>query len=119
MNQKIINQRRHQRHEISLPATLQAGGVVVPCRVHNISASGVLIEVSAHLRIGDRAAVKIPDFGSMVGRVAHVSSTAVGIAFEEGEEAMDSFIMAWRAHESGKTEWSETAPADERDCQAV
>jgi len=119
LNENTINQRRHSRHKISLQATLQAAGVVVPCRVRNISASSALIEANAHLRIGDCATVKILDFGTMVGRVARISSTTVGIAFEDGEEAMESFIIAWQALESANARQTEMAPADERDRQAV
>ena len=57
MNESSSNQRNHPRHDIPLQASLQAAGVVVPCRVHNISASGALIEANAHLRIGDRTTV--------------------------------------------------------------
>jgi len=119
MNENKTDQRRHSRHEIPLQASLQAAGVVVPCRVHNISASGALIDVNAQLRIGDRVSVKVPDFGTMVGLVARISSTTVGIAFEEGEEAMDAFIVEWLAFESGNARRFETAAADERDHQAV
>ena len=119
MNENISDQRRHSRHEIPLQATLQAAGVVVPCRVHNVSASGALIDVNARLRIGDRVTVKVPDFGAMVGLVARISSTTVGIAFEEGEAAMDAFIAEWLALESGNARRLETARADESDHQAV
>lgn len=119
MNENTADQRRYSRHEIPLTASLQAAGVVVPCRVHNISAGGALIDVNAQLRIGDRVTVKVSDFGTMVGLVARISSTTVGIAFEEGEEAMDAFIVQWLAFESGNAQLFETAPADERDSQAV
>ena len=91
----------------------------MPCRVHNISAGGALIETNARLRIGDRATVKISVFGTRIGRVVRVGSTTVGIAFEDGEQAMDAFIVEWLALESGAAERSETEPADETDRQAV
>ena len=119
MNDNTFDQRRHPRHDIPLQASLQAAGVVVPCRVHNISASGALIEASAYLRIGERAAVKIPDFGTIVGHVARISSTTVGIAFEDGEAAIDVFIGQWLALESRSARRSETKSADALDCQAI
>ena len=119
MNDKAIEQRRHPRHVISLQAFLHAAGVVVPCRVHDISAGGVLIEANAQLRIGDHVTLKIPDFGTMVGRVARVSSTTAGIAFADGEEAMNGFIVEWLALESASAGRPGTGPADERDRQAV
>ena len=115
MNGNAIEQRRHPRHEIPLQAFLHAVGVVVPCRVHNISASGVLIETNAQLRIGDHVTLKIADFGTMVGLVARVSSTTVAIAFGDGAEAMDEFIVAWLVLESAGAGRSETGPAGETD----
>ena len=115
MNEKITEQRRHPRHDIPLQASLRAAGTVVPCLVHNISAGGALIEVNAQLRIGDRAEIKFADYGTMAGRVARLSSTTAGIAFDDGEAAMKAFIEQWLALDrQGGTE-----PPDEADRQAV
>ena len=119
MNENMPDQPRDPRHEIPLQATLQMGGVIVPCRVHNISASGVLVEAQAHLRIGDLTIVKLADFGAMAGRVVRVSSTTAGIAFEDGAEAMDAFIIGWQALEQAIAAGSQTEPADERNHQVI
>ncbi len=119
MNDNAIDRRRHPRHEIPLQAFLHAAGVVVPCRVHDISAGGVLIETNAQLRIGDHVTLKIPNFGTMVGLVARVSSATVAIAFGDGAAAMDEFIVAWLVLESVGAGRSGTGPAGETDRQAV
>ncbi len=123
MNENLSNQRRHQRrhqrHEIPLQASLQAGGIIVPCRVHNISASGALIEVHAHLRIGDCTRLNVLDFGTLAGRVVRVSSTSVGIVFEDGEEVINAFIVGWQALNSEIIAPSHPEPVDHRERQAV
>ncbi len=119
MIENLSDQRRHPRNEIPLQASLQAGGVIVSCRVHNISASGALVEAHAHLRIGDRTKLKVLDFGTLAGRVVRVSSTTVGIVFEDGEEAVDAFIGGWQALNSEIITPSRPEPADQRDRQAV
>lgn len=91
------DQRRHSRHEIPLAGYLHSGGVVVPCEVQNISAGGALVKADAGLRLGDWATIKIPDFGSMTGRVVRVTSTFVGLSFADGEAAVDAFILEWLA----------------------
>lgn len=93
--------RRHPRHEIPFQGTLKAGSTAVPCQVINISAGGVLIEADANLRLGDWATIRIPDFGSMTGRVVRITSTSIGFSFADGEAAVDAFILEWLAQNGG------------------
>lgn len=116
MTGNASDQRRHPRHDIPLRGYLQSGGAVVPCRVRNISAGGALVEASANLRLGDWATIKVPHFGSITGRVARVASTFIGIAFSDGEQAVDAFILQWLAL-NGET--SESDSVDEKDGQPV
>jgi hypothetical protein len=109
------DQRRHPRHDIPLPGFLHAGGVVVPCQARNISAGGALVQADAHLRLGDCATIKIPDFGSMTGRVVRVTSTFIGLSFNDGEAAVDAFILEWLALNEQDAE----ADAPEKDGQPV
>ncbi len=119
MTGNASDQRRHPRHDIPLRGYLHCGGAVVPCRVRNISAGGALVEASANLRLGDWATIKVPHFGSITGRVARISSTFIGIAFSDGEQAVDAFILQWLAlNEKTETE-SETESVDEKDGQPV
>ncbi len=120
MSANTIEQRRHRRHEIPLQGTVGSAGTVVPCRVHNISAGGALIEAGADLRIGDQTVVRIPDFGTLVGRVVRVSSTTAGIAFEgEAEAATDAFIVEWLNLENATRELPERNGVSEGGPQAV
>lgn len=113
------NQRRHSRHDIPLAGYLQSGGVVVPCRVQNISAGGALVEADAGLRLGDWATIKIPDFGSMTGRVVRVTSTFVGLSFADGEAAVDAFILEWLALNANNGSVSDPENASDPDDPAV
>ena len=112
-------QRRHPRHDIPMTGFLHAGGVVVPCRVQNISAGGALVEADARLRLGDWATIKIPDFGSMTGRVARITSTFIGLSFTDGEAAVDAFILEWLALNDDDAEVDAPAGAPEKDGQPV
>lgn len=119
MNDRTFDRRRHPRHEISIRASLHAAGVVVPCHVRNISAGGVLVEANAQLRIGDRTKVTIPEFGAVAGWVVRVSSTTVGIAFEESNQSIDRFVAEWLTLQSANADQSGRQAADEGDRQAV
>jgi hypothetical protein len=119
MTDKGSEQRRHSRHDIPMTGFLHAGGVVVPCRVRNISAGGALVEADARLRLGDCATVKIPDFGSMTGRVVRVTSTFFGLSFSDGEAAVDAFILEWLALNQDAADEIEPEVATEKDGQPV
>jgi hypothetical protein len=92
--------RRHPRYEIPLEGTIIAGGVSVPCQVRNISVGGAFVEVKTSLRVGHLITVKIPEIGSMTGRVARVTWRFTGIALQDADEAVDAFIVEWLAQNS-------------------
>lgn len=112
-------QRRHPRHDIPMTGFLHAGGVVVPCRVQNISAGGALVEAEARLRLGDWATIKIPDFGSMTGRVVRITSTFIGLSFNDGEAAVDAFILEWLALNKEDAGAASSEEVSEQDGQPV
>ncbi|MDH3241927.1 MAG: PilZ domain-containing protein [Alphaproteobacteria bacterium] len=112
-------QRRHHRHDIPMAGSLHAAGVVVPCRIRNISASGALVEAEVRLRLGDWATIKIPDFGSMTGRIVRVTSTFFGLSFSDGEAAVDAFILEWLALNKDGAEAPAPDAVPEEDGQPV
>lgn len=119
MSENPQEQRRHPRHEIPLQGTLKSGGCSVPCQVINISAGGALIEADANLRIDDWATIRIPDFGSMTGRVVRITSTNIGLSFTDGEAAVDAFILEWLALNGGIWKASRNKVLGRKDDQSV
>ena len=87
--------RRHPRHDIPLEGTLHVRGETMPCRVRNISGGGALVEVETNLRPGHSVDVEIPEIGKMTGRVVRVFWKLAGIALEQDEAKIDSFIVEW------------------------
>lgn len=84
--ERTQERRRTPRRAVALDGVLRSAGVGVPCRVHNISELGALVQAEAWLRIGDRVTVEVPDIGAMAGGVVRVSSNTVAIAFDTAGE---------------------------------
>jgi hypothetical protein len=53
------------------------------CRIRNISAGGVMVEVPGFYFQGERAAIELKSGGTAGGRVAWVDDGRLGIAFDE------------------------------------
>lgn len=76
--------RRSRRSDIRVSATIDAGpGRIYPGIVHNVSAHGVMAEMSAQLVPGRPVTVIMPGLGKTAGRVAWIRDGHVGIAFSE------------------------------------
>ncbi len=76
--------RRSRRTDIRLPATIDAGpGRVFSVTVHNVSAHGVMAELSTPLVPGRPVTVEMAGLGKTAGRVAWIRDDHIGIAFAE------------------------------------
>ena len=76
--------RRSRRAEVDVRAVIHAGpGHMYAVTVHNVSAHGIMAELSAPLVPGRPVAVDIDGAGRTEGRVAWVRDGHVGIAFTE------------------------------------
>lgn len=76
--------RRSRRAEVILAAVIDAGpGRVYPVTVHNVSAHGIMAELSVQLIPGRPVAVEFAQIGRTAGRVAWLRDGHIGIAFVE------------------------------------
>lgn len=77
-----LDDRRSRRAEVEISAVIDAGpGRVFPVVVQNLSAHGIMAELSAQLVPGRPVAVELAGVGRTAGRVAWVRDGHVGIAF--------------------------------------
>jgi hypothetical protein len=76
--------RRSRRAEVKIAAIIDAGpGRVFSVMVHNVSAHGIMAELSAQLVPGRPVTVDLAGVGRTAGRVAWLRDGHVGIAFVE------------------------------------
>ncbi|UVO55025.1 PilZ domain-containing protein [Sphingomonas sp. SUN039] len=79
-----LDDRRSRRADVRLPATIDAGpGRFYPVIVHNVSAHGVMAELTAALVPGRPVTVTMVGLDKTAGRVAWQRDGHVGIAFAE------------------------------------
>jgi hypothetical protein len=75
-------ERIARRHHLTLSASVSAGGSAARVVVHNISATGLLIEADLALEIGDEVEVELPDTGTTQAEVVWRSGGFFGCEFE-------------------------------------
>jgi len=83
-NSVALDDRRSRRADVRIPATIDAGpGRVFSVFVHNVSAHGVMAELSAQLVPGRPVTILMAGLDKTAGRVAWLRDGHVGIAFGE------------------------------------
>ena len=76
--------RRSRRADVRLPATVDAGpGRIYPVIIHNVSAHGVMAELSVQLVPGRPVTVTMAGLDKVAGRIAWLRDGHIGIAFVE------------------------------------
>ncbi len=77
------NQRGTARHQIRLRVRGGAvSGGASDVLIHNLSTTGMLIESTAQLTVGDEIAVDLPEAAKSVGRVVWASEQFFGCVFD-------------------------------------
>lgn len=76
-------QRGNRRHSLRLEAQAIAGPEVTGVLVHNISETGLSLETTAELKMGDLIEVDLPEAPGTTARVVWASGTFYGCKFEE------------------------------------
>ncbi len=74
---------RAERRELLLETSGELGGVPANVTVHNISATGLLIETAQELAAGDGLRVTLPEAGAVDAEVVWVSGTLRGCRFAQ------------------------------------
>jgi hypothetical protein len=83
-----MERRWHHRSETDIPATLLLGSEPgpVPCRIKNVSSSGLFVETAAHLVRNQFVQIRIQPQGAAArfidGMVVHLKDGGVGIETE-------------------------------------
>jgi hypothetical protein len=75
-------ERIARRHHLTLSARVSAAGSAIRVVVHNISATGLLIEADLELEIGDEVEVELPEAGTTRAEVVWRSGNFFGCEFE-------------------------------------
>jgi hypothetical protein len=75
-------ERFARRHHLTLNARVSAGGNAAPVVVHNLSATGLLIQADLDLEIGDEVEVELPEAGTTRAEVVWRSGDFFGCEFE-------------------------------------
>lgn len=75
-------ERFARRHHLTLSARVSAGGSAARVVVHNLSATGLLIEADLGLEIGDEVEVELPEAGTTRAEVVWQSGDFFGCEFE-------------------------------------
>lgn len=88
--------RRHIRFQIMLDAMLELGSrPAQACQVFNMSIEGASVEHMPGVRLGEAAVLHLEGFGPVRGHVARVSSTIMGLAFEDCDApALAAYIQS-------------------------
>ena len=75
---------RNQRHAIRLETSgATPSGDAAAVTIHNVSATGVLLETAVDLQVGDPLSLELPEGGSHAMRVVWTSGALHGCAFED------------------------------------
>jgi hypothetical protein len=89
------DRRRHRRVRLAAAAAVALPGRSPrPCRIHNISASGALVETAEPLRLGESVRLAVESAGTVWGRVVRVSSSVAALAFDAENTALAGLIAA-------------------------
>lgn len=79
----IVEARRSERTDVDLPAAVDAGPAHnIRVIVRNISAHGVMIEVSARLAPGRPLEIDLPRLGKRAAHIAWIRDGRAGVAFD-------------------------------------
>lgn len=78
------NQRQTRRSRVLLAGSIICNGQSFPCRVYNVSAGGLKIEINVPLAPGTPVHAELPRFGRFPAVVAWVEGRHMGLVFPEG-----------------------------------
>src|SRR6218665_1285316 len=82
--EELLHPAREHRHELRLEArTADASGIVANVLIHNISATGLLLEARAGLTAGEKIGIDLPHAGETTAKVVWASGTLFGCEFAE------------------------------------
>jgi len=85
--------REHVRQTLLFGARLSYGDQTLDCRVKNISAGGVLVEIDEKGEPPSNLTLQLGSFGEFSCELAWKSTTRVGLKFLESPEKMAQVIM--------------------------
>ena len=97
--------RREKRYQVDLPGTVQAGVVICPVMVSDLSASGALVTLDdgsdgGGFSAGAQITLTLEEFGHIEARIAHVGSNFYGLSLLDSHLFRDR-LTAWLRQEIG------------------
>jgi hypothetical protein len=82
-SQHALDRRSSHRRALSLTIDGTVGGDGVPAIVHDLSQTGLLLETTAEIEVGDELEVNMPRLGATRARVVWSSGAYLGCEFQD------------------------------------
>ena len=77
----LRDQRRDERYEVDLSATLILAGQGFTCTVKDISAGGVAVHTDLPVQVGQTLTLHISEMGEYRAEVVHIDDDHIGFKF--------------------------------------